>query len=187
MHLAPLDVGALVLPPRGFQPRGLDDLVGSTSLARQFGDPVQKLLPKAAQVLVQRGGALSQEYVDPKCRPRFGELLRALFEHGAIKFRKRPSPLWNPCYLEKNRDQRGALVTLKRLTRNHHNMHKSHLVIRDAVAVILALKRRSSSRMAPLCRAASVYVLASFCRVAHRRALSGWNGADLPSRDRLHQ
>ena len=106
MHLAPLDVGALVLPPRGFQPRGLDELVGSASLARQFGDPVQKLLPKAAQVEVQRGGGLSQEYVDPKCRPRFGELLRALFEHGAIKFRKRPSPLWSPCYLEKNRDQR---------------------------------------------------------------------------------
>ena len=60
VHLAPLDHGALALPPRGFQPR----VCGS-----QFRDnpaSVQKLLPKTAQVEAQRGSALSQGYVDPR-------------------------------------------------------------------------------------------------------------------------
>ena len=53
-------------------------------------------------------------------------------------------------------------MALKRLTRDHHNMHKRHLVIGDAIAVTLALsKGRSSSQMAPICRAASAYVPAS--------------------------
>ena len=35
-------------------------------------------------------------------------------------------------------------MTLQRLTRNHHNMRKRHLVIGDAVAVILALRKGQS-------------------------------------------
>ena len=60
-------------------------------------------------------------------------------------------------------------MALKRLTRDHHNMHKRHLVIGDAAAVILALsKGLSSSQMAPICGAASAYVLPSFCQVSYR-------------------
>ena len=80
-------------------------------------------------------------------------------------------------------------MALKRLTLDHHNMHKRHFVIGDAMAVILALsKGRSSFQMAPVCRAPSAYFLASFCQVSYRWVPSEWNGADLPSRDRsLHQ
>ena len=76
-----------------------------------------------------------------------------------------------------------ALVALKRPTRDHRNMHKRHLVIGNAVAVMLALsKGRSSSQMVPLCRTASAHVPGSFCQVAYRWVPSDWNGADLPSR-----
>ena len=63
----------------------------------------------------------------------------------------------------------GALVAPKRLTRDHHNMHKRHLVIADAMVVVLTLsKGRSSSRMAPFCRPASAFVLATCCQVSCR-------------------
>ena len=53
----------------------------------------------------------------------------------------------------------GALLAVKRLARCHRNMH---LVNGDAMALMLALaKGRSSSQMAPVCRAACAYVLAS--------------------------
>ena len=65
-------------------------------------------------------------------------------------------------------------MALKKLTRDHHNMHKRHLVIGDAMAVKLTLgKGRSSSQMAPICRAASAYVLASFCKISYRWVASG--------------
>ena len=53
VHLAPLDVGALALPPRGLQRRSLDELVGR-SFAREIVLRLSaKLLPKAAQVETQ--------------------------------------------------------------------------------------------------------------------------------------
>ena len=59
-------------------------------------------------------------------------------------------------------------MTLKRLPSNYHNMHKRHIVVGDAMAVILALS--------------------SFYQVSHRWVPGEWNGADLLSRDRLlHQ
>ena len=74
-------------------------------------------------------------------------------------------------------------MALKRLAHDHHNMHRRHLVIGDALAVILALRRsRSSSQLAPIFRAASDKVLASFCQVSHRWVPREWNGADLLSR-----
>ena len=78
-HLAPLDVGALSLPPHGFQARGLDELVGP-SFACEIVQRLSlsaKLLPKAAQVEAQRSSGLSQGYVHPlvgKYRPRCREL-----------------------------------------------------------------------------------------------------------------
>ena len=53
VNLAPLDVGALALPPRGFQPRGLDELVGHR-VAREIVQRLSAmLLPKASQVEAQ--------------------------------------------------------------------------------------------------------------------------------------
>ena len=72
VHLAPLDVGALALPPRGFQPRGLRELVGPSFACEIVQRPSAKLPPKAAQVEAQRGSGLSLGYVAPcagKCRP----------------------------------------------------------------------------------------------------------------------
>ena len=74
-HLAPLDVGALVLQPQGFQLCGLDELVGLSFACEIVQRLSAKLLPKAAQVEVQQGSGLSQGYVDPrvgKCRRDVG-------------------------------------------------------------------------------------------------------------------
>ena len=100
---------------RGFQPRDLDELVGPSfdcEIARRLS---ARLLPKAAQVEAQRISGLSQVYVNPrvgKCRPHCLELLRALFEQGVIKFRKKAryhcgvSAVW-----KKNGDQRLIIDT----------------------------------------------------------------------------
>ena len=77
VHLAPLDVCPPALPPRGFQPTGLDELVGP-GFAREMVQRLSaKLLPKAAQVEAEWRSGLSQGYVDPrvgKCRPRQGNV-----------------------------------------------------------------------------------------------------------------
>ena len=59
VHLAPLDVGALALPPRDFQPKSLDELVGSSFTCETVQRLSANLLPKAAQVEAQRGSRLS--------------------------------------------------------------------------------------------------------------------------------
>ena len=92
VHLAPQDVGALTLLPRGFLPRGaLTSLWVPDSLARQSGVSVQSGCQR--QRKWKLSGAVScRKSVSTlvgKCRPRYRELLRALFEHGVIKFRKK--------------------------------------------------------------------------------------------------
>ena len=90
----------------------------------------------------------------------------------------------------------GAELSLKR---KHKWTRDSPQAIREGWGALMTIctsvilsselsEGRSSSQMAPVCRAASAYVLGSLCHVAYRWAPSEWNGADLPSRDRhLHQ
>ena len=103
VHLALLDVGALAPAPRGFQPRYLDELVGPNFACEIVASA--KVLSEAAQVEAQRRSGLSYGYVDPgvgKYRPRCRELVRALFEPGVIKVRKKARSLrrlekeWRP-------------------------------------------------------------------------------------------
>ena len=105
VDLALLDVGALALAPRGFQPRYLDELVGPSFAYEMVQRPSAKLLSDAAQVEAQRRSGLSHGYVDRgvgKCRPRYRELVRALFKPGVIKVRKKARSLrrlekeWRP-------------------------------------------------------------------------------------------
>ena len=102
--LAPLDVGPLPLPPRGVS-RGTLTSWWVPVFARDMVQRLSaKLLPQAAQVDAQRDSAPWQGYVDlrvGKFRPRQRELLRSLFEHGVIKFRKRPVITGVFCRVEK--------------------------------------------------------------------------------------
>ena len=68
-------------------------------------------------------------------------------------------------------------MALKRLTRDHDNVHKHHPGIGDAMAVISALsKGRSSSQMALMCRAASA------CLHSVTSHIDGWaSGTGQPS------
>ena len=83
VHRAPLDVGALAQPPRGLQPKDLDELVGPSFACEIVKRLSAKLLPKAAQ----RENGLSRVFVNPrvgKCCPRCKELLLVFFEHVII-------------------------------------------------------------------------------------------------------
>ena len=71
-----------------------------------------------------------------------------------------------PCLTCRARSWWEALMALKRVTRDHHSTHKRHRIIGDAMAVIPALSNgRYSSQIAPICRAASACVPASFCQL----------------------
>ena len=79
-------------------------------------------------------------------------------------------------------------MTLKRLTRNYHNMHKRHLAIGDAMAVISALSKGRSSSQNGTTLSRSVGLRSSF--ILSRLHIDGClaNEAELTSRERLlHQ
>ena len=103
VHLAPLDVGALALPPCGFQPRGLDELVGP-SFARVSPASQCKVAAKGSA-----GGSSAGRWPTARvCRPScqvppaiqgtFACSLRAW--HDQIS-KKSPSSLWSLGRLEK--------------------------------------------------------------------------------------
>ena len=86
------------------------------------------------------------------------------------------------CILE----ARTAILTLKHLRRSHGNFARRHLIIGDAMAVVLALtKGRSASAVVlSICRHWSAYTLAADIYPHVRWVPSQRNAADDSSRNR---
>ena len=124
-----------------------------TSCGSEMNWPLQRSLA----ILPPTGVSLSPPFSDRKdtsqissairtCpQPPVPDVLRDLGSRAASKDKAQMDARFTASH---SRGMR-TLVALKRLARDHHNVHKRHLVIGDAMAVISALsKGRSSSQMA---------------------------------------
>ena len=101
VHLAPLDVGALALPPRGFQPRGLDELVGPSfacEIVQQRCCQRQRKWRLSGAVACRKGLATLVWATAAAILGTFACSLRARCNQF---LKEGSSPLWSPCRLKK--------------------------------------------------------------------------------------